>query len=126
MRGERESAREVASCSVPQRPATASYRPGSRATSAELPASDGEHILTRMPAPSAWWHSAPAKGLASLAIALAVTFMPMVINVVRARARAPAVEIVASPGDIADSLRTLACDSAATDSSKACRPAAGR
>ena len=79
-----------------------------------------------MPGSSEWWQSAPVKGLASLAIALAITFLPMFVNMMRARARAPAVEIVASPGAIADSLRSLACDSAATDSLKACKPTPAR
>ena len=79
-----------------------------------------------MPASSRWWQTAPVKGLASLAIALAVAFVPLFVNKVRARTRAPAVEIVASPDIIADTLGSIPCDSAATDSSRTCPPTTGK
>ena len=79
-----------------------------------------------MTPPDPWWHAAPVKGLASLGIALAITFLPLAINKIRARARAPAVEIVASPGIIADTLGSAACDSATTDSSATCQRRASK
>ena len=79
-----------------------------------------------MSAPAQWWHTAPVKGLASLAVALAITFLPMFINKVRARSHAPAVEIIASPGVVADTARSQPCDTAATDSGAACKPTADK
>ena len=49
-----------------------------------------------------------------------------VINKIRARSRAPAVEIIASPGVVVDTVRSEPCDTAATDSATACRPAANK
>lgn len=58
-----------------------------------------------MATPKPWWQTPLAKGLTSLAIALAITFMPMGINRVRAMKRATVIEVIASPaGAVTDSL----------------------
>jgi hypothetical protein len=48
-----------------------------------------------------WWDTPLTKALASLAIALAVTFLPLAIDQVRARRRAKPIQIVASAADTA-------------------------
>ena len=51
------------------------------------------------------WRQHPlVLGLASLAIALAVSFLPLVIETLRARKRATPIEVLASPGTVADSV----------------------
>ena len=56
------------------------------------------------------------KGTASLAVALTITFLPMLVNNIRARRQAAPVEIIASPGVVAD---TLGCPAGA-DSAAEC------
>lgn len=46
-----------------------------------------------------WWDTPLTKALASLAIALTVTFLPLVIDQVRARRRAKPIHIVARAAD---------------------------
>ena len=46
-----------------------------------------------------WWDTTLTKALASLAIALAVTFLPLAIDQVRARRRAKPIQIVATTAD---------------------------
>ena len=46
-----------------------------------------------------WWDTTLTKALASLAIALAVTFLPLAIDQVRARRRAKPIRIVAPPAN---------------------------
>jgi hypothetical protein len=56
------------------------------------------------------WGASLLKGIASLAVALTITFLPMLVNNIRARRQATPVEIIASPGAIAD---TLGCPAGA-------------
>lgn len=75
-----------------------------------------------MPTLGRWWGHPLTMGLASLAIALTVTFLPLGVNVLRARSQMPVVEIIASPGNVADSLGNPACAPVAGDTSVACTP----
>ena len=65
------------------------------------------------------WEASLLKGIASLAIALTITFLPMLVNNIRARRQATPVEIIASPGAVADTLGSAPCPGGA-DSAAAC------
>ena len=72
-----------------------------------------------------WWNTPLTKGIASLALALAITFLPIAIDGVRARRQAAPVEIVASPGVVVDSLGEKPCTPDAGDTSRVCPPTDG-
>jgi hypothetical protein len=61
-----------------------------------------EHI-SAMSTLARWRQHPLLLGLASLAIALAVTFLPLGIDALRARKRATPIEVLASPGAVTDS-----------------------
>jgi hypothetical protein len=65
------------------------------------------------------WGASLLKGIASLAVALTITFLPMLVNNIRARRQAAPVEIIASPGVVADTLGSAPCPAGA-DSASAC------
>jgi hypothetical protein len=77
-----------------------------------------------MPTVGRWWEHPLTMGVASLAIALTVTFLPLGVNVLRARTQAPVVEIIASPGTIVDSLGSRPCAPGTGDTAATCKPAA--
>ncbi len=58
-----------------------------------------------------FFHSAFAKGLASLAIALSIAFLPFGIEKLRARRAAPPISVVASSGDTDDGQACRGADS---------------
>jgi len=60
-------------------------------------------IFTTMSTLARWWQHPLVLGLASLAIALAVAFLPLGIDTLRARKRAAPIEVLASPGTVSDS-----------------------
>jgi hypothetical protein len=68
------------------------------------------------------WGASLLKGIASLAVALTITFLPMLVNNIRARRQAAPVEIIASPGVVADTLGSAPCPAGANnaDSASAC------
>jgi len=60
-------------------------------------------IFRAMSTLARWWQHPLVLGLVSLAIALAVTFLPLGIDALRARKHATPIEVLASPGTVTDS-----------------------